>query len=365
MLPDRNRRIAAVALGASARDGFALGGGSALVFHGVTRGGLGNKVIDLVTDRDNGRDVPGAVETALRRAGYRPERLDQTAELQGALPRKEGTLAQFRVPTAGGHDHPPRPGLGAYTCGKCIQRVYLELGRGPRSRDPVVTDAGPVLDVEDAAGQQVRDLVGRGRVRDFAVTADLLERWSPAQLIGFARRLDPGLAGRDLSRVAARLATLPEVAFTGLGLLRPQDVPRLRERFADWSRGARDADRAQPGQQRENADPGREKDGRPAAERERPEPAPPARPPRCRRSAARSSPNCTSPGAPSPRPPRCWVSRRAPSSPAPATGWPHCSWRWPQARQAAIPVGGRRDERHDRQRGRPGPQPGDGDHRAI
>jgi hypothetical protein len=160
--------------------------------------------------------------------------------------------------------------------------VYLELGRGPRSRDPVVTDAGPVLDVEDAAGQQVRDLVGRGLVRDFAVTADLLERWSPAQLIGFARRLDPGLAGRDLSRVAARLATLPEVAFTGLGLLHPQDVPRLRERFADWSRDARDTGRAQPGQRRENADLGREKDGRPAAERERPEPARPARPPRGR-----------------------------------------------------------------------------------
>jgi hypothetical protein len=178
MLPGRIRRIAAVALGASARDGFALGGGSALAFHGVTGGGLGTKVIELVTDRGTGRDVPGAVETALRRAGYRPERLDQTAELRGVLPRGESTVAQWRVPTAGEHEHPPWRGLGAYTCGTCYQRVYLELGRRPRSRDPVVTEVGPVVHVEDAAGQQVRDLVARGRVRDFAATADLLGRWS-------------------------------------------------------------------------------------------------------------------------------------------------------------------------------------------
>jgi hypothetical protein len=274
MLPERNRRIAAVALGASARDGFALGGGSALAFHGVTGTGLGRKVIELVTDRKPGRDVPGAVEAALRRAGYRPERLDQTAELQGVLPRGEGTAAQWRVPAAE-HEHPPRPGVGSrYTCGTCYERVYLELGRGPRSREPVVTEVGPVVHVEDAAGQQVRDLVARGRVRDFAVTADLLGRWSPAELIGYARRLDPGLGGRELSRVAVRLATLPEVAFTGLGVLRPQDVPQVRERFAGWPGAARDTGRAQPGRER-----GREIGERLVPQRERPEHARPARPP--------------------------------------------------------------------------------------
>jgi hypothetical protein len=41
--------------------------------------------------------------------------------------------------------------------------------------------------------------------RACADVAAALERYSPAQLIGFARRLDPGLTGRDFAGAGRRL----------------------------------------------------------------------------------------------------------------------------------------------------------------
>jgi len=267
MLPDKNRRIVTVALRAAAPYGYALGGSSALLFHGVTS--IGTKSIDLVTNKTTGQDAAHTVETALRRDGFQPERLDQTAELANVLPPTVGRLAQWRIPTVGDHHHPPRDGFDRYTCEKCYQRAYLELSKAPRSRDPLITDVGPVLHVEDAAGQKVCALASRARIRDYAHTADLLERWSPAELIGFARRLDTRLDSADFVHAAQRLDQLPEVAFTSLGVLRPQEVPRLRQRFADWPRAARDIDR----HQREHVDLDRDMGNSAGSRHERPEPS--------------------------------------------------------------------------------------------
>jgi hypothetical protein len=62
-----------------------------------------------------------------------------------------------------------------------------------------------------------------------------LSWYSPAELIGFARRLDPGLEGRDFAEAGQRLDQMPDYAFTSFGLSQ-QDVARLRERFAAWPR---------------------------------------------------------------------------------------------------------------------------------
>ena len=51
------------------------------------------------------------------------------------------------------------------------------------------------------------------------------------QMIGFARRLDPGLTDRDFADAGRRLDQ-----WGGPFGLGPQDVARLRERFAAWSR---------------------------------------------------------------------------------------------------------------------------------
>ncbi len=55
---------------------------------------------------------------------------------------------------------------------------------------------GPVLDLEDAVGGKVCPLATRAEPQDYADMAAALGRYSPAQLIGFARRRDPAWAAR-------------------------------------------------------------------------------------------------------------------------------------------------------------------------
>ena len=68
---DLHREVAAVALRAAARHGFALGGGNALIAHGVID--RPTEDVDLFTDQEDGvAAAAGAVEAALRGAGFGP-----------------------------------------------------------------------------------------------------------------------------------------------------------------------------------------------------------------------------------------------------------------------------------------------------
>ncbi len=263
MLRDKDRPIAEVALQAAAPFGFVLGGEAALAAHGLTN--VSPSRVDLVTGWGIGRYAADRVEGALRRAGYQAERLDERSEVQGAWPGGGERLPQWRV-TAGPHARHARgyENYEPFGCQACRARTYLSLAREPRSRDPVSTQAGPVLHPEDAAGAAMRNLLRRGQLRDFAHVADLLERWSLDELTGLARRLDPGLTDRDVARAARRLDRCPDHVLTlpGYGLpLPPKEASRVRERFAGWPRDTREADR----QQREPAIPGRDIGDRAAA----------------------------------------------------------------------------------------------------
>lgn len=259
MLADRHRRLIQVTLQAAAPFGAALGGRNALALHGLT--GQTTKQIDVVTSREAVPQAAAAVDEALRQAGYRADRQPQAPELENTWPPARQTAVEWHVRKPEPHDHPPIGGIRDYYCLKCHDRDYLGLSRAPRSRDPVPTELGPVLHPEDAAGQKVADLARRGRIRDYAATADLLEHYRPEQLIGFARRLDPQLHSQDFTRTAERLDQMPEIALTAMGALEPRDVPRLRDRFASWPRDARQIDRDHP--ERERIAPGRDLSGRP------------------------------------------------------------------------------------------------------
>src|SRR5262244_3349366 len=78
-------------------------------------------------------------------------------------------------------------------------------------------------------------LASRVEPRDYVDTAAALERYSPAQLIGFARRLDPGLTDDDFADAGRRLDELSDRRFAAFGLS-PQEAAELRERFATWPR---------------------------------------------------------------------------------------------------------------------------------
>jgi hypothetical protein len=208
-----HRRIAMTALRAVARRGFVLGGSNALLAHGIiSRPALD---VNLLTDRkDAVRVAAGPVAEALRADGFTLQPDSQA-----------GGLAGWTLIGHGGRHR------------------ELLLACSPRSRDPVPTEVGPVVHLEDAAGGKVGMLAWRGQVRDYADTAALLGRWTPAELAGFARRLDPALAPRHLAEVARRLDRLPDHAFGPYGL----DIPSIpneraalvRERFAAWPRDPR------------------------------------------------------------------------------------------------------------------------------
>jgi hypothetical protein len=211
-----HRQVARIALDAAAEHGFALGGGNALLAHGITS--RPTQDVDLFTDQEYGvQAAADAVEAALRRAGFEPERLDKAAGLADVFPGMGDGLAEWIV------------------TGPAGRQMMLQLAHFDRGRKPVIMDIGPVLDLEDVAGGKVCALAGRVEPRDYADTAAALGRYRPAELIGFARRLDPGLTDRDFADAGRRLDQMDDEVFASVGL-GPRDVARLRRRFADWPR---------------------------------------------------------------------------------------------------------------------------------
>jgi hypothetical protein len=211
-----HRQVAAIALRAAARHGFALGGGNALIAYGVIDRFTAD--VDLFTDREAGVTAAAdAVETALRRAGFGAERQDKNDGLADIFAGMGDGLAEWIITAPGG------------------ELMMLQMAYFDRSRGPVIMDVGPVLDLEDVVGGKVCALASRAYDRDYVDTAAALGRYSVDQVIGFARRLDPGLEDRDFSDAGRRLDRMDDAAFTRFGL-GPRDVAQLRARFAAWPR---------------------------------------------------------------------------------------------------------------------------------
>ncbi len=223
---DLHRQVAAVALAAAREHGFALGGGNALLAYGVIS--RPTQDVDLFTDQEHGVEgAAGAVETALRHAGFETERQDQVAGLDDLFPGMGEGLAEWVVTAPGG------------------AQMMLQLAYFDRGRHPVVMDIGPVLDLEDVVGGKVCALASRVEPRDYADVAAALQRYTSAQLIGFARRLDPGLTAQDFAEAGLRLDEMDDRAFAEIGL-GPADVTALRERLSAWPRSPEAAGR-EPG----------------------------------------------------------------------------------------------------------------------
>jgi nucleotidyltransferase AbiEii toxin of type IV toxin-antitoxin system len=154
-------QVARIALGAAAGHGFALGGGNALLAYGLIS--RPTRDVDLFTDQEHGvQAAAGGVEAALRDAGFAAERRDQAAGLADVFPGMGEGLAEWVVTAADG------------------EQMMLQMAYFDRGREPVVMEIGAVLDLEDVAGGKVCALAGRVEPRDYADTAAMLERFSPA-----------------------------------------------------------------------------------------------------------------------------------------------------------------------------------------
>jgi Nucleotidyl transferase AbiEii toxin, Type IV TA system len=215
-LDELHAAIAAIALGAAGRHGFALGGGNALIAHGIID--RPTEDVDLFTDEDDGvTAAAGAVEAALRAAGFDAERQDKTAGLADVFDGMGDGLAEWIVTGPGG------------------RQMMLQMAYFDRDRRPVTMDIGPVLDLEDVVGSKVCALASRVEPRDYVDTAAALERYTVDQLIAYAKRLDPGLTDRDFADAGRQLDRMPDGLFARYGL-DAAAVGRLRERFAAWPR---------------------------------------------------------------------------------------------------------------------------------
>jgi len=218
---DLHREIAAVALRAAARHGFALAGGNALLAHEyVVRQ---TEDVDLFTNEASGVEAAaGAVEDALRGAGFTADRQDMTVGLADVFEGMGDGLAEWIVTAPDG------------------RQTMLQLSYFDREHEPVRMDLGPVpdlpvLDLEDLIGQKVCALASRIEVRDYIDTAQALGGYTAAELIRLARRRDPGLEHRDFAEAGQELDRLTDAQFAQYGLS-ADDVARVREAFADWPR---------------------------------------------------------------------------------------------------------------------------------
>jgi hypothetical protein len=215
-LDELHRRVATIALRVANRYGFALGGGNALIAHGlITRP---TQDVDLFTNEETGVEAAaGSVETALREAGFGTDREDQSSGLSDIFEGMEVGLAEWTVTARDG------------------QRMMLQMAYFDRTAQPVTMDVGPVLSLEDVVGGKVCALAGRAEPRDYIDTAASLGRYSIDQVIGLARKLDPGLDDRDFADAGRRLDQWGDAIFAGFGL-GDEDIAALRSAFRDWPR---------------------------------------------------------------------------------------------------------------------------------
>ena len=215
-LSELHRRVATVALRVAQRYGFALGGGNALIAHGLIS--RPTQDVDLFTNEETGvLAAAGSVEAALRAAGFATEREDDTGGLADLIEGMGDGLAEWTVTAPDG------------------ERMMLQMAYFDRTAQPVAMEVGPVLSLEDVAGGKVCALAGRAEPRDYIDTAAVLRRYRVADAIALARQLDPGLDEQDFADAGRRLDRWGDGVFTPFGLS-AADIAALREAFRDWPR---------------------------------------------------------------------------------------------------------------------------------
>jgi hypothetical protein len=127
---DLQREVAAIALKVAAEHGFVLGGGNALIVHGIVERYTAD--VDLVTDQPAGVEAAaGAVGEALRTAGFRAERQDRDSGLGEAFYGFDTGLAEWVVTSPRG------------------EQTVLQIAHFDRNRAPVSMDVGRCRSPED------------------------------------------------------------------------------------------------------------------------------------------------------------------------------------------------------------------------
>ena len=211
-------QVARIALTVAQEHGFALGGGLALIAHGVLD--RPTRDIDLFGDRAG--SVPAAadhVRAALEAAGIRV-----------AVEKDDSDLGEVIY---GLDDHMIE--LTAYRDPQDQHGVPLSLGHLHRQHNPVTLDIGPVMHLDDLCAWKISALVARAEPRDLIDTAIFLAAHTPADLLALARQVDPGMEDEDIAAVGRRADTTPDWELANYGLDNAA-IAELRRRFEGWPR---------------------------------------------------------------------------------------------------------------------------------
>lgn len=210
---DAFEAVVRVALAAAQPWDFALGGGLALLAHGVVE--RPTLDVDLFTADDRGvRDAASAVAEALLEAGYEATEVEIESDLAGLVEGFDSAMVELEVVTPEGLTIP------------------VSLGVQPRSQPAVTLAVGPVIHLADLAAGKVAAMANRAEVRDYIDVAALQSRFSREQLLALAADVDPGLTAEDYAAAMRQLAAYPDALFTRYGA----DAVAVRAAFNPWPR---------------------------------------------------------------------------------------------------------------------------------
>jgi hypothetical protein len=208
--PAERAAIEQIALSTAAPWGFALGGGRALIAHGLSD--RPTEDVDLFTvDETAVRPAAEAVMDALAAAGFSAWEVGTDTDLFDDL---ADILIELAV---SGHDGESMP---------------VSMGVQPRSLPLVDLTVGPVTQLEDLAASKVSAMVNRAEIRDFIDVAIFLEHFDRARLLDLAGRVDTGLTAEDYAACMRQLDAYPDALFRRY-LAEPAAV---RAAFTEWPR---------------------------------------------------------------------------------------------------------------------------------
>jgi Nucleotidyl transferase AbiEii toxin, Type IV TA system len=210
MIPEDQEAIERIALTAAAPWGFALGGGRALLAHGLA--GRPSEGVHLFTVDDSAvRPAAETVMDALAEAGFSVWEVGDETDLFDDL---ADILIEL---TVSGRDGAAMP---------------VSLGVQPLSRPPVELAVGPVTDLEDLAAIKVAAMVNRAEIRDFVDVAAFLRRFDRKRLLELVATVDPELTAEDFAACVRQLDGYPDFPFRRYDA----DPAVVRAAFADWPR---------------------------------------------------------------------------------------------------------------------------------
>lgn len=222
MLPF-HRDVARIVLEASAGRAAraALGGGNALLAHGVST--RPTQDVDVfVTSLVGFDETAAAMASALADAGYTVEELDSSGGLGDLWEGLGEGMAELEVTPPGGEDSVQ------------VQASFFALLCPPVQ----IPGIGLVVHLDDAAGWKAAAVASRQLPRDYCDIASLCAAgYQSKRLIKLARERDQGLELADFVDAARHLDELDDVALAPV-LPAGRDAAWVRAAFADWPRAA-------------------------------------------------------------------------------------------------------------------------------